>query len=283
MFLFEMTNQHVACPVGRDSANTPDQSRPPASLRTGPTRDPGVAAQSRRRFVKQVVLGSVLSSMLGKEWVGTLVADCAPSAPGAGILRLRLSSFPALQAANGSIRVALNRFTNQGAIGAFYPILVNRGQGNEFHALSARCTHSGCVVPAGGAACPCHGSRFDLTGAVLQGPATTPLARYPISFDGVDTLCIEIPNLGYSLTGATVGTGPNARFRLQFQTRLGVKYEVRFQSSVDQPGVVVPFATTESGEAVNTVLTGNNAVAIIFVDPAGDRGFYSVAVQVTEG
>ncbi len=47
-------------------------------------------------------------------------------------------------------------------------------------ALSARCSHLGCTVaPAEGGGelvCPCHGSRYDLAGAVLQGPAREPLA-----------------------------------------------------------------------------------------------------------
>jgi Rieske Fe-S protein len=46
-------------------------------------------------------------------------------------------------------------------------------------ACSAICTHAGCRVQyaQGGLFCPCHGSLFDSrTGAVLQGPATQPLA-----------------------------------------------------------------------------------------------------------
>ena len=48
--------------------------------------------------------------------------------------------------------------------------------------FSATCTHMGCtVVPADGQLqCPCHGSAYNaLTGAVINGPATRPLA--PIS------------------------------------------------------------------------------------------------------
>ncbi|HSE07947.1 MAG TPA: FAD-dependent oxidoreductase [Nocardioidaceae bacterium] len=49
------------------------------------------------------------------------------------------------------------------------------------HAVSPTCTHLGCLVSFNGVEkaweCPCHGSRFDLDGAVLQGPATRPLKR----------------------------------------------------------------------------------------------------------
>jgi hypothetical protein len=44
-----------------------------------------------------------------------------------------------------------------------------------------RCTHQGCVLredePTGSWACPCHGSRFEPDGRVVQGPARTALAR----------------------------------------------------------------------------------------------------------
>ncbi len=53
-------------------------------------------------------------------------------------------------------------------------------QGERAWALSARCSHLGCgVSPADdgqGLICPCHGSRYDLSGAPLRGPAEEPLA-----------------------------------------------------------------------------------------------------------
>ncbi len=56
---------------------------------------------------------------------------------------------------------------------------VYRDADGELHAVSARCTHLGCIVSWNGAErswdCPCHGSRFDLDGRVLQGPAVNPL------------------------------------------------------------------------------------------------------------
>jgi Rieske Fe-S protein len=48
------------------------------------------------------------------------------------------------------------------------------------HTVSATCTHLGCVVSFNTAErswdCPCHGSRFDVDGRVLQGPAIKDLA-----------------------------------------------------------------------------------------------------------
>ncbi|MEU9187488.1 FAD-dependent oxidoreductase [Streptomyces sp. NPDC048484] len=56
-----------------------------------------------------------------------------------------------------------------------------RDDDGELHAVSARCTHLGCLVAFNRAEraweCPCHGSRFDPDGQILQGPATRPLER----------------------------------------------------------------------------------------------------------
>ncbi|MDG4858521.1 FAD-dependent oxidoreductase [Streptomyces sp. T-3] len=57
---------------------------------------------------------------------------------------------------------------------------VYRDESGTAHAVSARCTHLGCLVAFNQAEtaweCPCHGSRFATNGTVLQGPATRPLA-----------------------------------------------------------------------------------------------------------
>lgn len=58
---------------------------------------------------------------------------------------------------------------------------VYRSPGGQLHTLSPVCTHMHCDVAWNAAEsswdCPCHGSRFSTTGAVLHGPAVTPLAH----------------------------------------------------------------------------------------------------------
>jgi glycine/D-amino acid oxidase-like deaminating enzyme/nitrite reductase/ring-hydroxylating ferredoxin subunit len=53
------------------------------------------------------------------------------------------------------------------------------------HAVGAKCTHMGCYVHFNKAEktwdCPCHGSRFDLDGRVIQGPATKDLESRSIT------------------------------------------------------------------------------------------------------
>ena len=56
---------------------------------------------------------------------------------------------------------------------------IYRDEEGRLHELSARCPHLGCIVSWNSAErtwdCPCHGSRFDHRGAVIQGPAVDPL------------------------------------------------------------------------------------------------------------
>ncbi|GAA3640651.1 FAD-dependent oxidoreductase [Lentzea roselyniae] len=58
---------------------------------------------------------------------------------------------------------------------------VYRDADGQLHAVSMRCTHLGCLVRFNAAErswdCPCHGSRFDIDGEVLEGPATRPLPK----------------------------------------------------------------------------------------------------------
>jgi 3-phenylpropionate/trans-cinnamate dioxygenase ferredoxin subunit len=69
-------------------------------------------------------------------------------------------------------------------------IAVARVDGN-LYAFSDICTHRECNLSLGGEIdgttieCECHGSIFEMTdGEVVQGPATEPIATFPVSEDG---------------------------------------------------------------------------------------------------
>lgn len=66
-------------------------------------------------------------------------------------------------------------------------LIIVRVNATTVAALSAICTHQGCSVEYVSASsdleCPCHGSRFDLNGAVTAPPATTPIRKYTAVVD----------------------------------------------------------------------------------------------------
>ncbi len=70
----------------------------------------------------------------------------------------------------------------------FRKLAVYRDTQGELHALSAKCTHLGCVVHWNSAEqswdCPCHGSRFSFSGEVLHGPAARPLEQAALPASG---------------------------------------------------------------------------------------------------
>ncbi len=55
-------------------------------------------------------------------------------------------------------------------------------------AFSSLCTHLGCAygwsTERQAFLCPCHGSAFDVSGNVINGPASRPLDRYPVRVEG---------------------------------------------------------------------------------------------------
>ncbi|MHA6625115.1 Rieske (2Fe-2S) protein [Pseudonocardia sichuanensis] len=79
--------------------------------------------------------------------------------------------------------------------GAVFPdrdLVVTQPVAGEFRAFSATCTHQGCTVGEvsdGAIVCTCHGSRFAVEdGAVVEGPAETPLPERGIEVDGEQIL-----------------------------------------------------------------------------------------------
>jgi len=78
--------------------------------------------------------------------------------------------------------------------GAIEGFLVNPGGGRPLYALSAACTHMGCLISwldsAGTFLCPCHGAQYKPDGAVLDGVARHPLPRLRLHSDAEERLYV---------------------------------------------------------------------------------------------
>jgi len=241
---------------------------------------------SRRRFVKTFSLGTASSILLGKAWQASVLADVTPST--VGLLRVKLGDFPALLEDFGSVRLGINPIDDPvGPLGLFYPILINHHFGTTYYALDTQCKHAGCVVPpfyefTGGSYCPCHGSVYAIDGGKLAGPASGGLTQYPVTFDGVETLTVEIPSLGYCVNSSLVQSASTPRFRLGFPTFENVEYEVKFREHIGHDWTVIPFASSLNGAADQHSTFGDGQPAAVFVDRTTATGFYSVAIKIID-
>jgi Rieske Fe-S protein len=73
-------------------------------------------------------------------------------------------------------------------------ILVEHNSDDTFRVISGICTHQGCIVSefdGSDFVCPCHGSKYDLNGNVVQGPAATKLREYLSRLEN-DSLIISL-------------------------------------------------------------------------------------------
>ena len=141
---------------------------------------------SRRRFcagachaASGIALASVVSACKGGD------SPTSPNNPGVtlGVSQGRFTN------GNVDVTVAGTALNNVGGAvlvesvaGVF---LVSRTADTTFSAIDAVCSHQSCTVTNADGdiyVCPCHGSRYDRGGRVVQGPATASLRRYTSSF-----------------------------------------------------------------------------------------------------
>ena len=143
--------------------------------------------QSRRDFFVRIGLGA-----------------CAVAAAGSGMITLdylkpKVLFEPSTSSAAGSPNdysdgvVRFNKEKKAYVIGA----------PGGVYALSAVCTHLGCITRFRSddrmIACPCHGSRFDLEGNVVHGPAPRPLPWLDVTRDAAGNLVVD--------TGIVISSG----------------------------------------------------------------------------
>ena len=153
---------------------------------------PAAAAPGRRRFLARLIAavqatiggtlgvvlgGAVLSPGLAKraaQWLPAgKIGDLVPNQPTAVMLRVTRQ--------DGYAQV-IDRRT----------VFLIRTSETQVTALDSTCTHLGCRVSWDGSAqelvCPCHGGRYDRTGAVTAGPPPAPLAAFDTQITDGDVL-----------------------------------------------------------------------------------------------
>ena len=122
--------------------------------------------------------------------IASAIAGCGGSPTSAS------SSFPQMSMINatvsgGVISLTIDASSPLASTGSAALVATSSGNflvsraGDSFTALTAVCTHEGCVVSnfqSGTYQCPCHGSQYSTSGAVLKGPATRALAQFTTRF-----------------------------------------------------------------------------------------------------
>jgi cytochrome b6-f complex iron-sulfur subunit len=159
---------------------TPVAPRPVAHVRAGKA-----ASVKRREFVTQAyqvvslaTLGSILQACSGNPSGPSSSAPSLTTVSGtvsAGAVNVTIDAASPLATVGGAALV-------QSSAGNF---LVSRTAQDTFVALTAICTHEQCTVSGFQSSryvCPCHGSQYSTTGAVLQGPATRALSQFSTRF-----------------------------------------------------------------------------------------------------
>lgn len=240
----------------------------------------------RRRFIKGLFLGTAFSSTLGKSWSSVYAATFTPSSEDP-TFRINVSDYPALSEEIGSVRLGVCTVDSaEFPAGRYYPVIINRDS-TGFYVVDSMCKHAGCVVAkfdTGNFAmrCPCHGSMYDITGEVIEGPATSGLNALPFSFDGTDTLTISVPEMGFNVQTFLPNRQPNSRLQLRFVAEGGVFYEVRFREKLSDPWETTRFSRTPTGPANEQLLLGDGDPNTVYVDRTTPTGFYAVSMVLDE-
>jgi Rieske Fe-S protein len=123
--------------------------------------------------------------------LGALIEECSssPTSPSGNVPALPTVTGTV---SNGIVTVALDTAPALASVGSAALVqagpssyLVARPAQDSFIALTAVCTHEGCTVTGFQNAryvCPCHGSQYTTSGAVVMGPATQALRQFSTQF-----------------------------------------------------------------------------------------------------
>jgi cytochrome b6-f complex iron-sulfur subunit len=140
---------------------------------------------SRREFCAHAISLVTVASIL--EGCG---GGGSPTSPGGG----NVPALPTVSGVSAGGTVTINNVSgtalaNTGSAALVQAgsnnILVTRAAGDTFNAFTAVCTHEQNLITgfqSNNFVCPAHGSQFNTSGSVVQGPASRPLQRFNTQF-----------------------------------------------------------------------------------------------------
>jgi cytochrome b6-f complex iron-sulfur subunit len=137
---------------------------------------------SRREFIRNVgttaLAAAIVSPVVGFQANASSGKAPLPMTP--IMLDITKPDYAALTKVGGGVKIPNPNDKHK-------PIIVARTSETTVAAFSSKCTHFGCEVglPENNVvSCPCHGSKFDSTGKVTQGPARKDLMAFSAVLEG---------------------------------------------------------------------------------------------------
>jgi len=135
---------------------------------------------NRREFLGWIGVGTLASSL------PVAIAACTPGGEQSSI------SGPLTVGTLADLDQKGQLVTGEGAGKVL--VVRNPAQTDQLVAVNPVCTHKGCDVEwkadQSAFVCPCHGATFSTDGAVVKGPAETPIRAYAVKVDG-DSVIVE--------------------------------------------------------------------------------------------
>src|SRR5664279_1146939 len=130
----------------------------------------------RRKFLTSTCKACMMAG------AGFLISDLFACTPASKVLKLPVSE--------NTVRIPVTSFTKEQIQivrpeGWFYDIAVRKASAGEYEALLLECTHQQIqlIVNQNRFECTLHGSRFNLEGQVVKGPAEWALKRFVTRLD----------------------------------------------------------------------------------------------------
>lgn len=245
---------------------------------------------TRRTIIKSILWGSALSVVGEKVMSQSITGQLhAAGATSKGLIKLKISDFPVLGVANGSLRLGSSSIgSDKNPVGLYPPVIINRGTSNNYSAMDARCPHSGCVVgtykpTVGFMTCPCHSSKFKIDGTYVTGPANSSLIKFPVTPENQGFISIEIEEMSFEVLITPVLNNNRQRLKIKFLAFEQITYEVRFRTFNGTPSKVVPFSLSVDSAIPQTALLLTRTPdddTTLFIDPPTENGMIQVAIQM---